>query len=161
MLRPAMRREVDRVQVVRLFEQIRSRFPHLEMDLQLEHPDVDLNMDIPLQSGLGFEVNLNLQGDELHLSAGSFWLEWFPCTDPGVVERYRDAVTGPLSGRYRILEYCLGNRAVKAQLQRQEGDGWCTIGTWGNLGLFVPWPRRKRVLQNVLQERPVYPPCEY
>jgi hypothetical protein len=35
-------------------------------------------MEVPRQSGLAFDVILNLQGDELHLSAGAFWLEWFP-----------------------------------------------------------------------------------
>ncbi len=38
-----------------------------------------VELEIPKQPGLDFDVNLNLQGDELHLNAGTgFWLEWFP-----------------------------------------------------------------------------------
>jgi hypothetical protein len=119
------------------------------MELQLEHSHVDLSMDVPHQQELIFDVNLNLQGDELHLSAGSFWLEWFPCTRPDVVERYRDAATGLLSGKYRILEHCIGSRPVKAQLERPQGAGWQTIGTWCNFGTLIPWRRTTRVLQNL------------
>ncbi len=143
-----MKGHVDRAQIVGLFEDIRRVFPHLSMELHLEHPHVDLLMDVPRQDGLAFDVNLNLQGDALHLSAGSFWLEWFPCVDPEVVAGYRDAVTGLLSGRYRIIEYYAGRRAVKAQLQRPVGEAWQTIGTSSNLGIWLPWRRSSRILQN-------------
>jgi|KBSSwiStaDraftv2_1062776.scaffolds.fasta_scaffold1485664_1 hypothetical protein len=144
-----MSRELDRQVVAALFDALRASFPQLRMDLQLEHAQLDLNMDIPEQPGLGFDVNLNLQGDELHLSTGRFWLEWFPCTKPDVREQYREAVAGVLSGRYRIVEHYLGGRAVKAQLQRPLAEGWETIGTWANLGALVPWPKRTSVRQNL------------
>ena len=106
--------QVDREQVIALLEGIRDAFPALRMDLRRDHPHLDLNVDVPAQPGLAFDVNLNLQGDELHLSAGAFWPGRFPCTDPEVAERYRDAVSGLLSGRYRILEHLVGRRVVKA-----------------------------------------------
>ena len=134
--------------MIALLEEIRASFPTLRMELQLDHPYLDLNMDARKQPGLAFDVNLNLQGDELHLSAGSFWLEWFPCSDPEVVARYRDAVAGLLSGRYRILEHRVGDRAVKADLQCPDGDSWQTIGSWSNLWRLMPVPRTTRVLQN-------------
>jgi hypothetical protein len=140
--------QVDRPAVIRLFEEIRAAFPSLTMELQLEPPNVDLNMDVREQPGLTFAVNLNLQGDELHLSAGSFWLEWFPCTDPAIVAYYRGAVTGLLSGEYRILEHYVGTRVVKAQLQLPDGEAWRTIGTSSSLWTLLPWPRTQRVLQN-------------
>jgi len=118
------------------------------MALQEEHPHVDLNMDVRKQPGLSFDVNVNLQGDELHLSAGAFWLEWFPCTDPEITARYRDAVIGLLSGRYRILEHCVGKNVVRAQLQRPDNHGWQIIGTWSGLRDLFPWRRTTRVLQN-------------
>ena len=78
-----MRKEVERSAMIRLFEEIRDAFPRLSMRLDENPPNVDLNVDIPQQPGLAFDMNLNLQGDELHLSAGAF------CTDgPG---RSRDA----------------------------------------------------------------------
>jgi len=140
--------EVDRAAVVQLFEELRRAFPHLRMDLLLEHEHVDLMLDIPEQVGMDFAVNLNLQGDELHMSAGAFWLEWFPCTEPAVVAEYRAAAQSLLAGRYRIVESWLGQRAVRARLQRPNGTGWQTIGTWSNLGALIPWRRRARILQN-------------
>jgi hypothetical protein len=144
-----MRKQVDRSAIVRLFEEIRDAFPRLSMRLDQEPAQVDLNMEIPQQPGLAFDVNLNLQGDELHLSAGAFWLEWFPCTQPGVVQAYLAAVHGLVSGVYRIREHYRGGRAFKAELQKPHGDGWQTIGTW--YGWAWPLPRRAvvRVLQNV------------
>jgi hypothetical protein len=97
---------------------------------------------------LKFDINLNLQGDELHLSAGHFWVEWFPCDDLQKANRYIDAVSGLISGKYRILEsYRLG-RAVKAELQQPAGAGWATIATWANLWCLIPWRTSNKVLQN-------------
>ena len=137
--------------MIRLFEEIRDAFPQLSMRLDQASRDVDLNMDVPRQPGLAFDVNLNLQGDELHLSAGAFWLEWFPCTQPIVVDAYRQAVRGLLSGAYRIREHYRGRRPFKAELQKPGVDGWQTIGTW--YGWAWPFPRRtvQKVLQNVTQ----------
>jgi hypothetical protein len=100
-----MRKEVERSAMIRLFEEIRDAFPRLSMQLDENPPNVDLNVDIPQQPALAFDMNLNPQGDELHLSAGAFWLEWFPCTRPDVIEAYREAVHGLLSGTYRIREH--------------------------------------------------------
>src|SRR5215471_10552042 len=133
-----MRRTVDRDQTVKLFEDIRSSFPHLQMDLQLWHRHVEVWMEARRQPGLMFDVNLNLQGDELHLSAGVFWFEWFPSTNPEVIRKYRDAIDGLLSGKYRILEHYIGPRPVKAQLQEPDGAGWRTIATWCNLRALIP-----------------------
>ena len=148
-----MRKDVDRSAMIRLFEEIRDAFPRLSMRLDHDPPNVDLNMDIPQQPGLAFEVNLNLQGDELHLSAGAFWLEWFPCIRPDVVEAYREAVHGLLSGAYRIRERYRGGRPIKAELQKPNAGSWQTIGTWH--GWTWPFPRRtsERVLQNVPDTR--------
>jgi hypothetical protein len=151
-LRPGgmqIKKRADIDKTVKLYEDIRASFPHLQMELQLEHPHVDLNMEISRQPRMLFQMNLNLQGDELHLQAGSFWLEWFPCTDPEIVGFYRDAVTGLLSGRYRIVEQHVGSLAVMAQLQCPHGDGWQTLGTWSNFGVLIPWRKTTRVLQNV------------
>jgi len=136
-----MAKSVDRKQILTLLEEMRAKFPHLQMDL------VDLSMDIFRQHGLPFDVRLNLQGDELHLNAGSFWLEWFPCTDPEIVGLYRDAVIGLLSGKYRILQHYIGSLAVKAELQRPQDDDWQTVGIWSNLSNLIPWRRTTRVLQ--------------
>src|SRR5436309_11491651 len=130
-----MRKTVDVEEVASLFEAIRLAFPQLTMQLDRHHPHVDLNMDIPRQPGLLFDVNIKLQGDELHLDTGALWLEWFPCTDPDVVAKFREAVHGVLSGAFRIVEHLRGTRAVKAELQKPAGRGWEGAGTSGRLYL--------------------------
>ena len=87
-----MGQNVDHEKIVALFEEIRALFPTLRMELQLDHPQLDLNMEARKQPGLAFDVNLNLQGDELHLSAGSLWLEWFRSSDTEVVNSSRAAL---------------------------------------------------------------------
>lgn len=148
-----MPKDVDRSAMIRLFEEIRDAFPHLSMRLDHDPPNVDLNMDIPEQPGLTFDMNVNLQGDELHLNAGAFWLEWFPCTRPDVVQAYRETVQGLLSGTYRIRERHRGGRPFKAELQKPDYGGWRTIGTW--YGWAWPLPRRtfEKILQNLTDTR--------
>jgi hypothetical protein len=133
--------------MIRLFEEIRDAFPHLSMVMDQDPANVDLSVDIPAQPGLMFQINLNLQGDELHLNAGAFWLEWFPCTRPDVVEAYSAAIHGLLNGTYRIREQHRGGRPFKAQLQRPDMGGWQTIGTWYGWG----WPVARRTTERILQ----------
>jgi len=119
------------------------------MRLDLHPENVDLEIDIPAQVGLSFRVNLNLQGDELHLSASRFSVEWFPCTKPEKVDKYFEAVSGLLSGRFRILEHWRGKRPVKAQLQRPNPGGWENVATWLDGSAVLPWPRKTfKVVQN-------------
>ena len=143
------KRTVDKNAISQLLNDIQSAFPHLEMKLESNHPHMDLNLDIPQQGSLQFDVNINLQGDELHLSAGHFWLEWFPCSDVRVVKAFREAVHGLLSGEFRILESYRGKRAIKAELQRPSADGWKTIGTWSALSLPIPWRVTLKELRNI------------
>ena len=132
------------------FEKIRAAFPALTMNLVLDDPHVDLAMDIPAQPGLAFKVDLNLQNlDELHLSASALWVEWFPCTKPKSVDRYFEAVSGLLSGEFRILEHWRGRRPVKAQLQRPISSGWERVVTWVDVSVIVPWPKKTlKVVEN-------------
>jgi hypothetical protein len=139
---------VDRASVIGLFEELRASFPSLAMEVNSDvtHPFIDVEMQVRKQPGLPFDVSLQLQGDQLCLSAGAFFLEWFPCTDAEVVAAYRDAATGLLSGSYRVVEHHLGTQIVKARLQRPTPKGWRTIGTWSNMGALIPWPRRRVIL---------------
>ena len=109
------------------------------MNLDLEPDNVDVQLDIPQQDGLLFDVSLNLQNsDELHLNVGAFCQEWFPCSDEVVSRAYFAAVAGLLSGENRLVEYHRGKRIVKVQLQRPVGEDWETIATWSRLHLPVP-----------------------
>ena len=133
-----------------VFSRIQQAFPHLKMNLELNPEHVDLALDIPEQEGLGFSIGLNLQWDELHLQAGAFWLEWFPCQYPEKSQAYFNAVCGLISGRFRILEHCRGNRVVKAWLQEPDGAGWKTIGRWSSMHLPLPWLNTTRELRNTI-----------
>jgi hypothetical protein len=133
------------------FEQIRASFPALVMTLHLHPAHVQLAMDIPAQPGLLFQIGLNLQNrDELHLEASALWFEWFPCTKQKKVDEYFEAISGLLSGEFRILEHRRGRRCVRAQLQRPSVDGWKTVASSVNISTLIPWPRKTlKVVQNV------------
>jgi hypothetical protein len=124
-----------------VFGEIAKRFPTLKMVENHGEP-VNISITLPVQPGLSDEVWLCLQNiDELHFSVGHFWLEWFPCTNRDRVYGYLDAVTGFLSGEYRVLEHYRKGRCYKAQLQKPEGGGWRTIGTW--FKGWIPWSLKK------------------
>lgn len=94
------------------FEEIATAFPKLESRIHQDDP-VDLSMSIPKQTGLNFDVELNLQNhDELHFGVGEFWCPWFPCTRPQKVEQFKNAVIGFIAGDSRVLEH------------RRGGDEW-------------------------------------
>ncbi|VXB06968.1 conserved hypothetical protein [Luteimonas sp. 9C] len=117
------------------FAEIGARFPHLKVTEEFDIP-VEISLRLAVQDGLKHEVSLGLQNDdELHMSVGHFWCEWFPCTDPDNVRDFIDAVSGFLAGTYRSLEHYRGTRCFKAQLQRPTDDGWQTIATWSRLRL--------------------------
>jgi hypothetical protein len=142
------RMEVNRLRVIAEFESIQAAFPHLTMTLDTQPGHVDVSLEIPKQPGLDFDVFVNLQGDELHLNAGSnFWLERFPCTDEGVEVGFLESVHGLLSGRFRIVEHHRRGKAFKAVLQRPTDRGWESNGTW--MRPHLPGGRTtKVVLQN-------------
>lgn len=133
-----------------VFDRIQKKFPNISMRIGNQHHVLDLWMDIPKQDGLKFDIHLNLQNnDELHMTvAGNFWLEWFSCTDKVNVERYVEAVSGLLSGKYRILEHYRGKKAVKAELQSPKDGGWKTIGTWSTMSFPFPWKKNYNIVQN-------------
>lgn len=132
---------------VAVFEQIRQAFPHLKMKL-LEDVNVDIAMEILCQDGLSFDISLNLQSDELHMSVGGLWVTWFPCDDPQKVRQYLSSVRGLISGEYRIVEHLQWNSVVKAELQRPEATGWETVAVSARFHLPISWLITKRILQN-------------
>jgi hypothetical protein len=133
-------------------ERLRAEFPALSMEFDLQPEGVDLAVDIPVQAGLSFPVFLNLQNlDELCVQTSSLNVSWFPCTNPQNVEKYWEAVSGLLSGRFRILQHWRGKRVVKAELQQPTDEGWKTITGCSYLYSVMPWPpKRFKVVQNTL-----------
>jgi hypothetical protein len=141
--------EVLERQARELFDGLQEEFSQLHMVIDPNDPNVECSVLIPKQPGLDFDTHLNLQnGDELHLNAGDFWCSWFPCSDLEVVTRYREAVVGILSGRYRILEYRRWGRVVKADLQAPDAQGWKTVAKSRGAFLPVAWGTTTRELRN-------------
>lgn len=118
------------------------------MEGQPDDP-VELSIKLPVQPGLSHDIWLGFQNEnELHFSAGHFWKEWFPCTDKAKAVAFVDAVTGFISGRYRILEHYRGKKCVRAELQTPDGDKWRTISSWARLSLPFPLKKQFREIRN-------------
>lgn len=138
-----------RLQIARqAIAEIAARFPNLRM-VETTNDWVDLSITLPVQPGLRQEVGLGLQnGDELHFAVSNFWLEWVPCTDPGRVHAYIEAVCGYLAGQYRVLEHHRGKKCVKAELQVPYMKNWKTIGTWSRFSLPLPCSKSVSEVRN-------------
>lgn len=78
-----------------------------------------------------------------------FYCEWFPCAKPEKAEKYLDAVTGFLSGEYRILEHYRGKTCYKAKLQKSEGNRWQTIATWATIWIPLSFKKTVKELRNL------------
>ncbi|MFN7943390.1 MAG: hypothetical protein U0X73_17490 [Thermoanaerobaculia bacterium] len=139
---------------IRRFEQalavLREQFPGLRIESVPASGGLDAAAEIPRQNGLDFDVSINLQNfDELHLNASNFWVEWFPCDEEEVFSRFIEACVSLLSGRGRLVESYLGDRAVSSRLEVPlENGSWRGLATWSNLFAFIPWRRRVVLVQN-------------
>jgi hypothetical protein len=120
------------------FQRISDQFKFIQMERD-KSAQVEVLISIPAQPALKHGVVLVLQNrDELHFSVGNFRLEWAPCSDPTIVEAYIQAVTGFMSGQYRILEHYQGDRYKKGELQvLEEGKQWETVGVSQRISLTL------------------------
>jgi hypothetical protein len=142
--------QIERLRFIEAVELVRRAFPNLTIDETAEPEHVDGLIEIPAQPALPFRVVISLQGDELHLNVGEhLWVEWFPCGETAVFDRFVDAVAGILSGRYRIVESSVAGKVISARLQRPVDDRWRTLATSSSLDVRVMLPLRRshRVLQ--------------
>jgi hypothetical protein len=131
-------------------DRIKRSFPDVEVNVTFDHPELDGVIDIPEQSNLAFPLHINLQNnDEFHLQVSGLWASWFPIDRDEVFDRFVRAIHGLLSGRNRIVEYCLGRWTIRAVLEEPDRAGWKAVAWSSNLGVLIPWPRSRRVIQNV------------
>lgn len=120
-----------------VFETLQREFPHLSMEIEESPAFTEIELTIPAQDGLDYQVGLNLQNmDELHLCVDDFWGQWFPCTDARVAESFLQAVRGFVSGKYRIEVYSRNGKSYKHILQSPSGGSWNTEYTHTT----VHWP---------------------
>ena len=147
-----MANAVLKQQALALFEGLRAEFPLLRIDIKpVDAYLLEITVDIPQQPGLDFDVHLNLQNDdELYLCVSdSFRCSWFPSSEPAVTERYRDAVIGVLSGRYRILEYVRRGQVIGSDLEAPTGSGWTKVATSRQGLLPFTFGAKTQALQNL------------
>ena len=131
-----------------VFAEIATRFSSLKM-IENHGEPVEISITMPVQPGLAHEVWLCLQNqDELGFGVGSFYCDWFPCTKPEKAEKYLNAVTGFLSGKYRILEHYRGKTCYRAKLQKPEGDSWHTIANWATIWIPLSFKKTVKELRN-------------
>jgi hypothetical protein len=140
--------ETAQAVALRLVEAIAERHPSLDIAAS-ERSFGELSWILPVQPGIKHEIWLAFSNnDEVHFGVANFWIEYFPCTDPEQGERFVDAVSGFIDGRYRIIEHYRGERCVRADLQRPQGDGWETLATWGRLHWPLPISKTYQAITN-------------
>ena len=132
------------------FERIQDNFPALTMNWIFDSPNVQLSLEIPAQSGLDFELNLNLQDDsELHISTNVIWCKLFSNDMKGLSEYFYDCVEGIINGEFRVVQNYHGKKMYNSLLQRPTENGdWKTIYRHINK-LKFPWTKtEKNIIQN-------------
>ena len=125
-----------------VFAEIAKRFPSLNMVENHDDP-VEVSITMPVQPGLAHKVWLCLQnGDELSFSTNHFYVEWFPCTKSDRVENYLDAVTGFLSGKYRVLSITGEPDAIRPNYKSRKATAGARLPTGAQFGFPCLLERR-------------------
>jgi len=142
----------------RAVDELTRAFPSLRVRSSVDPAEthVQATASIPPQAGVEQGIGFSLVGDELHLEIGttSFYVPWFPSTDPVVVENFVDAVVGFIEGRHRVMESYIGGQVVKSELQAGEADRWRTIATSSSPLALIPWRRRRVIVRNTAADAP-------
>ncbi|MFA5835240.1 MAG: hypothetical protein WDA22_17305 [Bacteroidota bacterium] len=134
---------------VKAVDIIRTRFPNLDSELILEHPNVDAELNILPQAGLKFGISINLQDDELFLSTKSLSASWFPCWNQQKFDEFISAVDGLISGTYRIVEYSIGRFVGKSELQLNKENQWIKIAVSYSPIFILHLFHKKNIYQNI------------
>jgi len=127
---------------------IKATFPNLATIDEFDDNNVDLSVNIPKQAHLDFDINMNLQTDELHISTDYFNGSWFSIKSPEVVDLYLESVKGLITGDYRIVQYWNNNKLYKSYLQKPAGQNWETVYKANDKFVF-PWTKlTEKVIRN-------------
>ena len=133
-------------------EQIRDFYPDLTARWEDHEDGFGFSLEYLEQAGLAFDVTLVFREDDtLQLEAPDLVVEYFPCGESDVQERFVDVACGLIDGRYRIVYFRRGSRLLKSQLQIPSGDTWKPTATH-YCGLWALWPWWKlseEAVQNV------------
>ncbi len=116
-----------------------------------EHPanrPISVEMNIPKQVGLSFEINLILAGDELILVISEF--HWhFSCTEIDEVNWCIESVVRLVTNQARLKEILWGKRVRKSELQVLHEGEWATDAVTGTMLLPSFAKKTTRYIQNI------------
>jgi hypothetical protein len=122
--------------VVLLFQAVEAEFRHLSVNWPPPNDGpVSVSIVFDRQPGLPLAVIAQLEDEMLRLLIGkSFSVEWFPCSDRGIVEEFTAAFRGFLSGKAQLVETSKNGRVTKAELVAV--DTGKSLASWRSLA----WP---------------------
>jgi len=132
-----------------VLSELRRRFSWLVIHETKEHPQLEAFAEMPIQPGLSFPIQINLQNsDELHLVASHLWVEWFPCTNQCKRESFVEAVAGLLAGKLEIRETFVLGRPASATLCHRGNGPVRQVAAWSSLWTLAPLPRAHNTIWN-------------
>ncbi len=146
----ALRRNEDHRGLIQGLQETAST---LQLSLDVDtNPPFDFLATFRRQAGLNFEVKVEMDGDELHLTVDGnlvteVWTEHHPEALAGAI----DDIRGLLDGQYRVVVYSRDNSPVGTELQAPAAGDWEVVGSWweGNLrGIEGRHQLESKVLQN-------------
>ena len=120
----------------RLFRNFAAR--HAFTIEKLDEPHVELQMRVPEQPGLSFELTLGLQnGDELNIGFEGFWSYFFPFEKRAAqVDRILDGI---VTGECRLAIRRQFGRIVKHVLEQRNNGRWEVAYTALDTLLYIPF----------------------
>ena len=139
-----------RAAATKVLQRIQNEFPQLTMNLQeLEPPNGNMELTIPMQCGMAFEIAVLFEHDELVLVVSSFHAH-YDCSSLDEQIRCVDTVLQLINGHFRLKETLRGQTVCKSELQSIDKDEWHTIEVCGIFHLL--WFRKKSTRFIVNQE---------
>jgi len=120
--------------VIQSLRALQPAFPTIAMEIA-DHPPFDFLATFPRQAGLTFNISVEMDADELHVSVdGHLVLEVWTHNHPERIAEAIDDIRGLLAGEYRAVVYRARDSVVMTELQAPAASGWDVVGGWWELG---------------------------
>jgi hypothetical protein len=126
----ALRHKESQAALVRALHELQATLPNLAMTVD-NNPPFDLLATFPRQAGLNFDITVEMDGDEVHLTVGPHLvLELWTHDHPERIAEAIDDIRGLLDGTYRVVVYRQWETVVGTELQAPKAPGWEVVGGW-------------------------------
>lgn len=137
--------------VKRELRKLQAAFPKLTMQIDA-HPPFDFLARFLRQPGLTFDIALEMDSDELHISVDQHLvLELWTHNHPERIAAAIDDIRGLLTGEYRVVVYREGGTVVGTDLETPGSNGWAVVAGWWDASKMAASQRQKlstQVLHN-------------